>query len=197
MKPLLKRSITLIELLIAITLLSLIVLGFSSIDLFSRNQVLTADRRAQVQNEVAYVLEHMTKELNNAIGNSIIPNNSPFWAAPDSVQIGYIADVDHNGQRIDDAAHRRGYRYGGSNPYTIWFCTNPIEAMCYSSGSGAEFLSRRITAFTPNYVTTDNYIGIDLTGCWDPDGSPNACGTPDNPSVTMRTRIKMPSVSTH
>jgi hypothetical protein len=193
--PLLKRSITLIELLIAITLLSLIVLGFSSIDLFSRNQVLTVDRRAQVQNEVAYVLEHMTKELSNAIGNTAIPNSSPFWAGPDSVQIGYISDADHDGQR-KDPANRRGYRYGGSNPYAIWFCTNPIGAMCYASGgAGAEFLSRRITAFTPIYDSSTNYIEVSLTDCWDP--ASTSCGTSDNPSVTMSTRIKMPSVSTH
>jgi len=68
---------TLIELLISIVLLSLIVLGFASINVFSRYHVITSDRRAKLQNEVSYCMEHMTRNISMAFGNTEIdPVNS-------------------------------------------------------------------------------------------------------------------------
>lgn len=43
----------------------------------------------------------------------------------------------------------------------------------------------------------NNYLDVQITGCWDPDGSPDACGTSNNPSVVMHAYISMPSVSTN
>ena len=49
-------------------------------------------------------------------------------------------------------------------------------------------------SFNPNL---EGYIYVEITACGDPDGSPTPCGYPDNPQVTMRMRIAMPSVSLH
>lgn len=204
------KSVTLLELLIAITLISLIVLGFSSIDLFSRYHVVTSDRRAKLQNEVSHALEHMTKQISMAIGNERIFG---VGTVIDRTDIGgdsairiYI-DANANGQS-DSSDSWIAYRFTGNtgNPNTqfqIWFYSN------YTNPSSSyEVIATKITSdFSNTYVSydntdtdgdpIDNYMDIQLTACWDPDGSPQACGTPDNPSVTMSTRIKMPSVSTN
>ena len=62
------RSLTLIELLVAIALLSLIVLAAASVQLFSHFHLLTADRQAQLQNEVSLTLEHMHKYVSQGVG---------------------------------------------------------------------------------------------------------------------------------
>jgi len=67
------KSVTLVELIIAIVLLSVMVIGFSSIETFSRYHVLSADRRVKLQNNVSYALDHMTKHIAQAIGNFYDP----------------------------------------------------------------------------------------------------------------------------
>lgn len=62
------RSITLIELLIAIVLLSIIVLGLGNIDLFSRSHLLSSDRRAKIDNELSLALAHMGKNVVQGVG---------------------------------------------------------------------------------------------------------------------------------
>ena len=88
-----KRAVTLIELLIAIALLSMVVIGFSSIDMFSRYHVLTSTRRAKVQNEVSLLIESVTKKVSRAIGNERIDS-------PDSVIDIYNVTNDGEKERI-------------------------------------------------------------------------------------------------
>jgi len=59
----LNRAVTLMELIIAIILMSLIILSLTSIYLFSRFHVFTSDRLTKAQNEASLVLEHMTKNI--------------------------------------------------------------------------------------------------------------------------------------
>lgn len=63
------KSITLIELLVAVSILGLLVIGLSNIDTFSHFQVISSDRRAKLQHDAAYVLEHMSRQIARAIGN--------------------------------------------------------------------------------------------------------------------------------
>ena len=69
-------AVTLLELIIACILLGLIVITVSTVGLFSHAQVLSADRRAQVQNEAAYVLEHMGKFVMQGVGDA---THEPIW----------------------------------------------------------------------------------------------------------------------
>ena len=183
-----QRSLTLFELLIAIALLSLMVLGFASIDLFSRHQVLTADRRAQVQNEVSFVLEHMSKQISMAIGDANqIPVNidTPGGSNPPWRRIRVWIDSNPDGIRDTDDVEI-AYEWNRNN--------NRVRYWPDFTGPNEE-ISNRVTNF--DVSQTDNYVSVELTSCWDPDGTPFACGTSDNPTVTMRTRIRMPSVSTN
>lgn len=180
------RAVTLLELLIAITIMSLIVLGFSSIDLFSRYHVITSDRRATIQNEASYVLEHMTKEISKAIGDV---NNKPLSIENNNQRIRVYIDANQDGQRND---YEIAYAYDSADFQIRYYSPYP--------GSPTVLTNKRIKSciFTHNWNgVKENFVKVEISSCWDPDASPQPCGTPDNPDVTMSSQIKMPSVSTN
>lgn len=195
MKPRLSKSITLLELLIALTLVGVIVLAFSGIELFSRYHVTTADRRAKVQNEVSYVLEHMNKEISRAIGNELVDGNQNVTRISNVPLADFIqAFVDTNPNGVRDAGdHWIAYRRNLTN-YHLDYCSNCSMATgaCSNCIQPWEILSERITAMN----STSAPLTVTIVGCWDPRSTAFACGTSDNPSVNMSTSINMPSVST-
>ncbi|MDP2928214.1 MAG: hypothetical protein Q8N80_05405 [Candidatus Omnitrophota bacterium] len=69
------KSISLVELMISIMIVSTMVLSFCSLENYSHKQVLSADRRTKVQNSLAYCLEHMSKYVQQANGDK---NNPPI-----------------------------------------------------------------------------------------------------------------------
>lgn len=182
------NSLTLIELIIAIVLMGLIVLGFSSIDIFSRYQVIGSDRWAKAQNEASSVLEHMSKEIGKAIGDI---TQFPVTITPIGGNTGILVWIDYNQNGRRDTGDRQiAYAYVDSPKFQMRYYAN------YSGNPGSyEIISPKITGFTRSL--TDNYVNIIITACYDPDGTPDACATRENPSVTMHTRIKMPLVSTN
>jgi len=207
----LSKSITLIELLIATALVSVIVLGLSSIDIFSRHHVLTSERRIKLQNEVSYIIDHMTKNLSQAFGNTVIdPVNDPSTddvvdvllcdGNPPNVGVAvYVEDIDGNGRPQGSVDRRIAYIFRPSDNMLKFF--NNYGGGCTPDLAG-EILSNQIVSFIPGFApgasgNYSNYIDLQITACWDPDGSPNPCGTPDNPNVNMRAHIMLPSVSTN
>lgn len=216
MSPHLNKSVTLLELLIAISLLGILVLAFTSIDLFSRYHVRSADIRSQLQNEASFVLEHMSKQIPRAIGNEWIDGADAVVEDEAFTNNGIVVYIDWNlnGRRDTIAAgdRRIAYRWypvtaPPANRYQIRYCPQCTTASCTictpAWGTVADnTLSRKIIACTfikpeTGNILTDNYVEVSITTCYDPDETPDACGTPDNPQVEMRTRIKMPAVSTH
>lgn len=174
-------GITLLELLIAISLLSLIVIGFSGLELFGRYQVVGSDKRTRVQNEAAHVVEHMAKNLANAVGNR---NNFPVTVLTDGLRV----RIDSNLNGAADAGDLEiAYQLVPENKNIMRYYSN------YSSVS--EDISRKISAANWTWAVTNNWIGVEVTACDDPDGTPVACGTTDNPAATVITRIRMPAVS--
>jgi len=212
MNLLLKRAITLLELLIAITLVSIIAIGFYSIYLFSHFQVLSSDRRAQVQNEASYILEHMSKNIAGAIGNevvyganTIIDTNEPTGAGED-VRIRVYIDGNNDGIRqaeVDNQDYWIAYRYF-RNRHQVQFCSRCNRRQCGPGqcATGWEPVSLKMNAVSGLRATKPggnilnaNYIEVTVTTCFDPDGQPHACGTPENPQVNMTTQINLPNVS--
>ncbi len=189
MNSYLKKSLTLIELLIAITLLSVIILAISNIDLFTYFHTISADRRVKVQNEVSYVLEHMTKEISKAIGDV---NNPATNTTAISGGIGVYVDLASDGSAGDGRRGTGGDRWIGYRRSTndFQYCSNCGSGVNPSCSSW-DTLSGRITNFTRS--VTDNYVDVSITARW----QPAQAASSDNPEVTMRTKIKMPSVSTH
>ncbi|MFA5090468.1 MAG: hypothetical protein WC510_05525 [Candidatus Omnitrophota bacterium] len=200
-----KRSVTLLELVISIVLLSIVVLVFSGFELLVNSILLNSDRKARIQNEVSYIMEHMDKEITKTIGdNSNVPVSTAGISSDNAVEF-YVdlsaTNATGDGQRATEGDCWRAYRL---NSNELWFCPNCTDnATCTTCspawGSSENILSKKITAFTVgSYNSSNNYVDITaLTGCWDPAQTKSTCGNTDNPSITLRTRIRLPAVSTN
>ena len=215
------KSVTLFEVIIALVAFSAIVLYFTAIENISRSDLMTADRRTKVQNEAAYLMEHITKNITGtssrggAIGNTSIDAQVPVTQTPSPNTLIVWVDYNNDGQKT--ASDRRiAYSYDATN-YQILYTDN------YGTTTPTAITSKRIcgnfgsTTSDPTYVSCirssdtsaiacsscgssspcNNYLNIQVTSCWDPDGSPDACGTSKNPQVAVHAYIRMPAVATH
>jgi hypothetical protein len=207
-----KKSITLMELLVALAVATVIILYFFAIEKIARQDLFNIDRRNKVQNEVSYVMQHLSKNLPKTIGSRAVSGQDPISATfiipPRDVSLVFFVDLADDcvsagdGQWNTQCDRWSAYRYrcGSVSPkaerYQLWYYASCQGTNCTGVGTiGPEVIATRITAF--NCSITDNYVDVEVTGCWDPDGSPYACGTTSNPSVTMHAYINMPAVSTN
>jgi len=221
------RGITLVELLISIVLLSIIVLGLGSIDLFSRSHVISSDRRVRISNDASLALEHMGKQIMNAFGNEIIDGansvvsvvaNSP--PSDDGNTIRFKIDSDNNGTADTWRAYLYHNKLATSGKNQIWYCPQCLDSTCVTCTTHTwgdtnypdDIIAKNISGFTPCKPLVDgtccpspytgcvlgkNYVTITIQACWDPAESHYSCGTPNNPSVNMKADITMPSVTTN
>lgn len=203
-------GLTLTELLMAVVLFSIIVLALNSIHLFSHFQALSSVRRTKLQNEVSMVLEHMTKEIGKAIGSVAISGQEAIDLSLISGDKAVRAFIDLGADCIAAGDGRRGtgcdrwiaYRFRDSSAllderYQIWYYAD-------YAGGAYEVIAKQISAFNVSYDNTasdgdvvDNYVDVSVTACWDPTQVIDPCGSPDNPSVMMNTRIRLPALSTN
>ena len=203
------KALTLLELLISLILLGVVVLAIFSIEYFSRSNVVSSVRMATLQNEASCALEHMSKWISQAIGSVTDPTptiNVANIAGDRAIQ--FRLDSNGNGRR-DAADTRMAYRWtglAGANSYLILYCpncTNPPCTQCNPNWN--EVIARNVIYFgNPNppgpagpiVPGGNNFIPVQVRVCSNT-ASFGTCGTVDNPTVTMSTNIKMPSVSTH
>jgi len=186
-------ALSLIELLVSMILMSLIILGFFSIDLFSRHHVVGSDKRAKVQNEIVRSIEYMSKYVQQSIGDV---NNPPIKVYPSVVgQTGFQVRVDLNtpqtpGDLTDDT--------------WIVFYLNGNSLKTVQNGTTEVLSTRIISTFDTNvmpsnpdkgfYVSiTDQGTAVDvgLVGRYDP----TIAASSDNPQISMKTRLVSPSSS--
>lgn len=193
------RAVTLLELLISVVLLSVITLAVTNMELFSRFHVIAAIRRAKLQNEISFALDHMNKHITNAIGYS---TNWAVLKTPGAGGDGITVRIDSNKNGKVDATDTQivyshlnlstdnseiaFYPNAGGTPEMI------ADKIVRDGGTvkGLEFLGN----FNPatNYLE-DNVLEVVIVGRWQPDQPVSS----DNPEITMRSRIQMPSVSIH
>jgi hypothetical protein len=181
-------------------LLSIIILGLTNIDLFSRSHVISSDRRAKIDNEISLALVHMAKNIGKAIGDV---NQAPVTLTTIGGDNAITVWIDYNTNGQRDASDKQiAYRYSPAPNYEIWYYSNYTD----SPASYEVLTSKKIrpdfssTTSQPTYRTyssSNNYIVVQLTACWDPSQTRYSCDTPNNPSVTMKANIKMPSVTTN
>lgn len=198
------HSVTLLELLLAISLLGLMVLAFYNVDLFSRYQLHTADKRAKVQNEASYALEHIAREISKAIGSYTPANQRPIdieSIAGDTILEARIdSDNDH---RVSAGDKWIAYRYTGntgSDKYQIWYCPQCSNKPCADCtpnwNDSSNVLARNITGFDLMYPNDDppndySCVHVTIIGRWDA----TQAASSDNPQVTLHSRIHMPATS--
>ncbi len=187
------KSLTLIELILAIALVGVIILGINSINIFSHYQVISSDRRAKLQNDLSYCLDHITKEGLKAIGNErVFGLNSAVNVS--GSRLSFFIDGNKNG-RIDGVNTSTGdywIRYSLASNQLSYCGLCPSAAA--SSCSNCSVLSNKITTFTPSKsanFASGTHIDVLITGRWTPGSAVSA----DNPEVSMRSTIQLPSVS--
>lgn len=195
---------SLIEVLIAIILIGVVIIAIGNIELFSRFHVAASEKRVKLQNDVSYVIDHLTKTLigsaatGGAIGDILRPTVS---IAGNAIRI--WVDLNRNGRRDsppDDVEVVYSYQ---PDTHQVWyypnFSTNPgVHDVLTNSvilpGFGSDTTQPSYFLYDPN----NNYLDVQISACWNPAGTPpNICNTQENPQVTMQSRIQMPSVSTH
>ena len=180
-------AFTLLELLIAISLIAVISVGLVSISIFTQHHVISSDRRAKVQNAVSLVLEHMAKNIRGtdtsggAIGYS---GKSPITIANAGAKIFIIVDSNNNG-RFDDSG------VDGTIIYEFNAITHNIDFTPAGSTTPEPLTQGTIVSVQFAYNITDNFIEVQITGRWRPDQAISLV----NPEVVMLNRINMPSVS--
>lgn len=193
------------ELLIAVSISAVIIISISNIDTFSRFQVASSDRRARLQNDASYVLEHMAKYLTGtaaqggAIGNVISPAVSYTPIGGDNA-ITIQIDDNENGKWDGEPTDKHiAYRYNAATyrisyypPYT-GFPPGVTPTVLTSTVRG-NFSSDIAQPTYCYYIPANNYIEVQIGACWSPSVT---CGTPGNPALTIKNRIYMPAVSTH
>lgn len=188
------KGVTIIELIIAIILLAVIILGINNIDIFSRYHFITTDRRAKVQNDASRCLEHITKSATLSIGNEAAFSGGSVVAL-DTDSLSFFVDADFDGLReADTHDHWINYKRSG---HTLTFCGDcGASASCGTCLARPEVLSGNITSFSPavEKLESENYVDISITACYIPDGT---CDGSDNknPAITMSTSIALPGVA--
>jgi len=209
------RAITLMELMVAVIMLSMIVLYFSALEQIGRRTTFLAERKSQVQNEASYVLEHMRQQILSTIGYrnmqyggvSINPIFVVSTGGNNRKLIKFWVDHDQDGRFTGDNSADwilcYSVRQGGQD--TVTFDNHANNYNTNGACGGGEILSRRITSFTTQPVSiqrnpfnlSSNSITLTVTMCWDPQEIIGTCGNEkaDNPQVTMQTTIAMPGVS--
>ncbi|MCM8791635.1 MAG: hypothetical protein NC826_00545 [Candidatus Omnitrophica bacterium] len=212
-----KKAITLVELIIAITLVIVVAAGVVSLDKFATYQLHVADQQARLQNELSYVLDHMAKFIGGAeIGGAIGSVNDPpvrIERVPGRGQFLKVRiDKNRNG-RVDPYPEDIWIAYQATirdtPAYRLFFwapCGNPQSMGCQQiEGHPPLVISEKIHCCCEAggdcynfavYNSTTNYVEIRLGACYDPSGYVGyVCGSRENPAVYMRTRIRMPAVS--
>ena len=211
-----ENSITLVELLVAIALIAILILAIYNLETYSRVHLMTSARHVQVQNETSIALEHMSKQISQAIGDS---SNWPVLAYSDDKGIRIRIDSNKNG--ILDPATDEWVAYRHIDLPVDAAIYTDSELRFYSNDDGddvpplptaGERIAHRFRLTNDNGVKfssdvvgdssawpanelTDNVLIVEVDACWDPGQSQHACGTIDNPEAKMQIRIFMPSVS--
>lgn len=191
-----KRSVTLIELLVAITLIGLLILGIFSLEIYARFHLLTFDRRAKLQNEVSLALEHMSKYISQGVGNQAqIPAAQPPL---ELLGNGFRVRVDRNLTRIPPANPTPG-NLNDDNWINYTLTGNDLVCSCSAiTGASAPCFanitfSTRIIAggFLVDLTENNTVARVSLKAVYQPTKAVSV----DNPELRMRTKACCHSVS--
>ncbi|MBU4252771.1 MAG: hypothetical protein KJ931_05725 [Candidatus Omnitrophica bacterium] len=200
------KSLTLIELMVSIMMAGMLIVGFYGFETFSNVQMIDSDRRAKVQNNLAYCVEHMSKYVQQANGDINYPPIKlyPDLVTPTGFQVRYDCKSIQTPSDLTDDVWVY-YTLSGNNLNVG--CKNNLGADCAGSCSkfpaGEELLSNKIVANFNNsimpanptdgfYVRVDaqgSLVNIGLVGRYDPT-KPVISGTRfTNPQIEVKTKI--------
>ncbi len=209
------KGFTLLELIIALILFSIIILAFTNFELFGRFQLISSDRRAKLQNETSRLIDHISKHIIEAAQR---PANYSFAGDPgfmgpgqvvsitspgDGLLLTYLADVVVAPATLADGVGDtwRAYRFynntaSADNRNQVQYCSQCNDSGCATCTGGWATVSYHIATFTPTpNPLTNNSVNINTNACWDPLTAILPNGDQDNPCVSMQATITLPSVA--
>lgn len=168
------KAITLMELIVAISLLGVIILGVASFDLGSRQMFKSSERKTQVMNEAALILDRIAKDAITGIGDVGNPAIAVNATTLDIRQ--------DNGDGVRNAGDTIVSYVFSSGAYTL---TRAIGA------APAETISNKVVSFTTSLPGGNTAI-IALTLRKNPADPENAF---DNPQATIQSIVEVPAWS--
>lgn len=197
------KSLSLVELMISIMAVAIMVLSFYSLETYGHQQVTSADRRAKVQSQLAYCLEHMSKYVQQANGDK---NNPPIKLYPDEgTKTGFQVRFDCNSAQQSPTQQTP---FDLTNDVWVYYTLsgNSLSVGCSGTCAAvpAEVLSTKIVANFNNSVLPDSptdgfyvevdplgsFVDVGLVGRYDPDQVPvTAAERLANPQVEIKTRL--------
>lgn len=173
-------SLTLIELLISVTLLSAIILAISNIDLFGRFHTISAERRVKLQNEISSTLDHMSKNIMQGIGGVSNP-------ALELITGGFRVRVDWNNpstpQNLSDDTWVE-YTLSG-NTLSCNLNNETISTHIVPGVVIGTMPSNPTSGFYINLTDNNTVVEVGLVARW----QPTVASSADNPQVTMTSRM--------
>lgn len=187
---LLRRAMTLLELLIALTLVSIIAFSLVSIQVFSRYQLLASDRRVKLQNELSYALEHMTKNIQLSIGDAGHPAMTAVIGT-----FSVRRDL-NNPPTLNDFSDDIFANYALANNSLFVLFNGINETLSNHIITGTSLSPMPVDPTSGFYINlTDNSTCADigLVGRWQPT---QPMSSADNPQVVMRTKACSGGAST-
>lgn len=185
-------GLSLLELLISLAIFSLIVIALFVVATFCYSNMINSSRRAVLQQECSFILDHVTKWFGlSAIG--CITGAADDAVRRDVVIPWWKARRDANGNGIPDdecGICYRGYRFYGNPTYRVvyWETTNGNFG---GAGGGENLAIGRITNFNITLAPGLNFLDVTVTAR----NNPAAAASTNNPEVTMSTRISLPMVT--
>lgn len=187
-----KRGLTLIELLLASLLVSVVVLTGLSMELGMRKIFTSSDFSTQLNSEAAAILAFVSKKINQGSGAQNYTNLSVYVSVPQADGTSWFIGQETYPTPIPDGVPQPGndtavaFRYftSGANNHQIWYYQN-------SAGAPTLRLTNRATNFAIGAPTASGFSTIRLTLRRDPSNAANAT----NPEVTFNTSAQYRSAS--
>ncbi|PIQ88686.1 MAG: hypothetical protein COV72_07095 [Candidatus Omnitrophica bacterium CG11_big_fil_rev_8_21_14_0_20_42_13] len=189
-----KISVTLIELMIAVVLLSVILLVGATIDIAARKFYNLTDRQAGLQNEINPVILRIKRDVNRASGRvgdqgiTVQSGNSRFRVRVD------------NNNTPSDTSDDQWVSYGLVGNEVLFL--GPHSPPAWPTAATAEVIADRVTAFVPTAIVSalaavNRGVDINITACFNPAAAAPSplCGSRENPNLSVTTRAYSLSLS--
>lgn len=188
-----KKGFSLVELIIAISLMGLIILAIVAVDVGSRGFLRTSDDESTLQNEANFIMESIVKDLGKSFKGTKNNPSINVNAAGDTVEIRNRA----SGSSFE-LSNSKWVRYKFDSAaktikkQTCDGASVSSEGKCAGSWSNPRQLIRNIvTACVFNFDSDTAVVGITITARAKPSENPGQ----DNPEVILESSLSSRSIS--
>ena len=205
MSPRLNKSLTLLELLIALGLITRVVLAFMSVQIFSNFHLTTSGRQTQLQNEISLALAHMSKYVQQGVGPLSL-ETVPAGIPPNGFRVRVDRNATPTPANINDDSWVSYALVGNTLSCNCTLVSSGAACTDFVGGDLASHILSGVSSPTslPAIPAAGFYINITnpgplsgstievaLAARWDPASTVRL----DNPQVVMKTKVYATSAS--